>query len=116
MAESPKVDVLSGLKLNNFYKYFLYVFGVILILSMFWGSYGLDVNVLRGVSVTIIIICSFVWFLDNIIGKAFDYYRDRFHERGDNSAIEKAKALWVFNYFIYFISLILIAFQLYSLV
>lgn len=62
----------TGLKISNYYKYILYVAGVILIVSLFFEAKGVNNQFLRHISFWAIIFGLSIWFIDsyilNIIG------------------------------------------------
>jgi len=63
----------SGLKITNYYKYILYVAGVILILSLFVDAKGVDNERLRNISLWVVISGLGIWLLADFIGFVDDY-------------------------------------------
>ena len=83
-------SLFTGLKISNYYKYFLYVAGVILIVSLFFEAKGVSNAWLRHVAFWTVITGLLIWFLDsyivNILVEYVDYLKDRRHtsvERAD---------------------------------
>ncbi len=67
MAELP--ELFKGLRINNYYKYLLYLAGIILILSLFIELKNVNVVRVRYVSFWIIVVGLGVWIFDEIMEK-----------------------------------------------
>ncbi len=62
-------EFFNGLKLNNYYKYLLYLAGIILILSLFLEVKGLDLDRVRQIAFWIVAVSLGVWFFEDVIQK-----------------------------------------------
>lgn len=72
MAETP--NMMQGMNINQFYKYILYLAGVILTLSLFWEVKGIDLDYIRKASFTFIVVGIIIWICDKIRESIFNYY------------------------------------------
>ena len=63
----------SGFRITNYWKYILYLAGVILILSLFLDAPGIDNDKLRNISFWIVVGGLFIWFIKEIINRIFDH-------------------------------------------
>jgi phosphoglycerol transferase MdoB-like AlkP superfamily enzyme len=57
-------SLFTGLKISNYYRYILYVAGVILIVSLFFEAKGVSNQWLRHVAFWTIIAGLLIWFID----------------------------------------------------
>ena len=57
----------EGFKITSYYKYILYVAGVILILSLFVDAPNIDNVKLRNIALWVVIAGLVVWFLKNVL-------------------------------------------------
>lgn len=64
----------SGLKITNYYKYLLYLNGVILVLSLFVPAQDLDNERIRRIAFWLIMAGLLIWFIHEIIQKTDRYY------------------------------------------
>ena len=65
----------SGFKITNYYKYILYLAGVILVLSLFVDAKGVDNAKLRTVSFWIVVGGLSIWLFRTIWSKIDDWFR-----------------------------------------
>jgi hypothetical protein len=63
----------SGFKITNYYKYILYVAGVILILSLFVPAQGVDNEKLRSIAFWVVMGGLSIWFLKIVFDEIYDY-------------------------------------------
>ena len=77
----------AGLKITNYYKYILYVAGVILILSLFVPAQGIDNERLRHIAFLVVLGGLGIWFLKTIVDFIINYldYLVRNNELDKNS-------------------------------
>jgi hypothetical protein len=66
----------TGLKISNYYKYILYVAGVILIVSLFFEAKGISNEFLRHISFWAMIFGLIIWFFDSYIMPILEYFVD----------------------------------------
>lgn len=64
MVEAP--SLFESLRITKWYKYLLYLAGVILILSLFFDVKVVEVEVVRQFSISTIVIGVAIWILDDI--------------------------------------------------
>jgi hypothetical protein len=70
---------ISGFKITNYYKYILYVSGVILILSFFVKApEGMSNFKIRDTAFWIIVGGLIIWISDELINSIDDYYLDEY--------------------------------------
>ena len=74
MAEAS--GVISGFKITNYYKFILYVAGVILILSLFVDAPGIDNKILREKAFWVVLAGIIVWAIDDILCAIESYLKD----------------------------------------
>ncbi|TKJ17033.1 hypothetical protein CEE44_00675 [Candidatus Woesearchaeota archaeon B3_Woes] len=65
MGEFP--ELFKNLKINNYYKYLLYLSGIVFILSLFLDIKNIDVNYVRYVCFWIIIVALGTWIFESAI-------------------------------------------------
>ena len=74
-------SLFTGLKISNYYKYILYIAGVILIVSLFFEAKDVNNQWLRHVAFWTIITGLLIWFLDSyfihMLLESVDYLRQR---------------------------------------
>lgn len=93
-----KLGLLENLALNNWYKFLLYMGGVMLIISMFLEPKGITTSQLRSFSIYTIILSLIVWIVyDRLNGYA--NYMDKYEYERSRSGI-----IFV-NYLIAFVAL-----------
>lgn len=63
----------SGFKISNYYKYILYLAGVILVLSLFVPVQGLDNSYIRHIAFWVVMAGLLNWFISGIVEKINDY-------------------------------------------
>jgi len=63
----------SGLKITNYYKYILYLSGVILVLTLFLEPKGVNAAWLRHISFWVIIAGLIIWFFKSILDRIYTY-------------------------------------------
>lgn len=74
MVEMP--SPLENFKINSWYKYLLYVFGIILILSFFVEPVNVNISALRQFSLNTITLGIWFWVLEGIFTGIGNYYDD----------------------------------------
>lgn len=62
-------ELFKGLKIRDYYRYILYVSGIILIFSLFFETKGFENSIVIRSSIIVIIAGLFTWFFDTIIGR-----------------------------------------------
>lgn len=102
-------DINTGLfenfALKNWYRFLLYLGGVILILSLFLEPRGIDIHSMRRFSSYTIILFIIVWIIDDIIYKIVGFLEIENQDYPD-IIINKAKTLNIIRYIISFIALL----------
>jgi len=102
-------DINTGLfenfALKNWYRFLLYLGGVILILSLFLEPKGIDIHNMRAFSSYTIILFIIVWIIDDIIYKIVGFLEIENQDHPDR-IINKAKTLSIFRYIISFVALL----------
>ena len=63
----------SGLKITNYYRYIIYISGVILVLSIFVPAQGLDNERIRNIAFWVTLGGLLIWFLWDIIYKILQH-------------------------------------------
>jgi len=85
----------SGLKITNYWKYLLYLSGVVFVLSMFVPAQGVDNEYIRRIAFDIILGGLLIWFVQEIT-KIIDAFLDE-HDMNYNTY---AAALLVIQYIV----------------
>ena len=68
---------ISGFKITNYYKFILYISGVILILSIFVDSPGINNEEIRDVAFWVIVAGLLVWIIEDIIYSIDDFLKGK---------------------------------------
>ncbi|RLI79153.1 hypothetical protein DRP05_04970 [Archaeoglobales archaeon] len=68
-----KVGLLETLAIKNWYRFLLYIGGVILILSLFLEPKGIEISRLRAFSLHTIVLSLILWAIEDIKNKIGDY-------------------------------------------
>ena len=99
----------SGFKISNYYKYILYLAGVILVLSLFLPVQGLDNSYIRHIAFWIVMAGLLNWFISGIVEKINDYiYKyDSYHYRKNYRELiiifyMIQVAIWSIVFFVFF--------------
>lgn len=66
-------SLFTGLKISNYYKYILYISGVILIVSLFFEAKGVSNQWLRHVAFWTVIAGLLIWFVEYLLRFIEDY-------------------------------------------
>jgi uncharacterized protein with PQ loop repeat len=90
MTEQIQIGLFEKLKLKDWYKYMLYVSGILLILVMFLDAKIEQSKIIEFSLWTIGISC-FVWICDSILTTIFDYYETQREE--DEPVLEEQKVI-----------------------
>ena len=72
--------LFTGFRITNYYKFILYLAGVILILSLFVDAVDFDNVKLRVIAFEIVLAGLLIWFIKTITGSLKDwflYYKDK---------------------------------------
>jgi len=81
-------EFFKGMKLNTYYKYLLYLSGIIFILSLFFEVKGVDAGFVRNNSFWIIIVALVTWafdeFVQNINRYVYELYIRKPYSFGDD--------------------------------
>lgn len=109
-------ELFKGLKIRDYYRYILYVSGVILIFSLFFETKGFDNLTIIQSSIVVIIAGLFTWFLDTIIGMTGNNFHEAIYvQQQDSKKYWKyMKILSVLNYSLQFIIWLLVAYYLFN--
>jgi hypothetical protein len=99
-------NIFQGMKINNFYKYILYISGIILTLSLFFEVKGIDLNMVRHASLTFVIIGLIVWIISDIFDSISNYYSHL--ESQEEISESKAKEIAVAMLWLWYIITILV--------
>jgi len=85
MGLAEAVTPKFGMRINCYYKYLLYLAGVILVLSFFVEVKSFDVSLLRTAAFGTIVISVGIWICDDVIGKLnnFIYMRHMQSRKND---------------------------------
>lgn len=67
-------NLFGGLKIDNIYKYLLYLGGVILILSIFFDTKQVDILAVRKASFSLVVLSLAIWLIHNFILDLMDYH------------------------------------------
>jgi len=65
MTDGP--SLFTGFKINNYYKYLLYLCGIIFILSLFLEVKGLNQAYVRHISFWVIVVSLGIWLMDTML-------------------------------------------------
>jgi len=103
-----KVGLLENFAIKNWYRFLLYLGGVILILSLFLEPKGVEISRLRSFSFYTVVLGLVVWIIDDILYKIGDYQEylyenDRLYE---SQYEEVGKTIVAMRYLIYIVALI----------
>lgn len=71
MTESP-TNLFTNLSINKWYKYLLYLGGIILIFSLFFETKGIDQGLVRVLAFKTVIFGLIVWIIETIYDKIID--------------------------------------------
>ena len=94
-------SLFTGLKITNYFKYILYLSGIILILSLFLDVKGLDNSYIRHIAFWTTVVAIGVWLVDDFVGGLNNYFHTSTEfPRGMSSNEYKKIAKWllIFNY------------------
>ena len=97
-------DLFNGLKISNYFKYLLYLCGLILIMSLFFEVKQIDVDYVRHISFWVIIISLAIWIFDDIIGKTNRFVYEHYIEQASHNRkniydyYKFARGLVIFSY------------------
>lgn len=99
------LGLFENFAVKNWYRFLLYLGGVILILSLFLEPKGIDIHNMRTFSSYTIILFIIVWIIEDIIYKIgnFSEYENRNYP---DIFVNKARTLNIFRYIISFIALL----------
>ena len=73
-------NILNGLKISTYYKYVLYVTGVILVLSFFVPIQDYEIQRLRRVTIAFISVSLVLWYIDHVLETIATYYDEKFND------------------------------------
>lgn len=106
------MGLFENFALKNWYRFLLYLGGVILILSLFFEPKGINLRNIRAFSSYTIILFIIVWIIDDIINKIgnFSEYDNRNYP---DIFVNKARTLNRIRYIISFIALLVWSFWLF---
>lgn len=109
-------ELFKGMKIRDYYRYILYVSGVILIFSLFFETKGLDNLLVIQSSIVVIIAGLFTWFIDTIFGRTGNNLHEVIvvHERDNEKYWKYMKILSITNYLLQLIIWIFVAYYLLS--
>jgi len=97
-----KVGLLENLAIKNWYRFLLYIGGVILILSLFLEPKGIEASRVRSFAIWTILLNLGLWILDDFLKWIEGYLEYQYKEyKIDESELENyAKLIVCFWYFI----------------
>ena len=96
MSEIP--EIFKGLRITNYYKYLLYLCGVILILSLFLDVKMVDANRVRHIAFWVIIAAMGIWFFEDVLEKVNEYiYEDHLKHNSMGEYYDSAFYLVLFS-------------------
>ncbi len=98
-----KLGLMENFAIKNWYRFLLYIGGVILILSLFLEPKGIDVLRVKKFSFYTIILSLVVWIIDDILYKIGDFIE---YEHPYN-LVDKFETLYRIRYAISFIALLI---------
>jgi len=109
-------NLFQGLRINNYYKYLLYLFGIIFVGSLFFTVNKIDLQYLRKLSFTIIIFSSSIWFIEGMLDIINKFLYEKSIDEDDREKYKKNIHIIAIIYFVYqIIGWISIFYFLYSL-
>ena len=105
-------NLFENLSLRHWYKYLLYVAGILLILVVVLGS-QIEQNRIFSFSLWTISLCIFVWILDDMIYSAGTYYEEKDRSYGNHIPDAVIVVVWVkyIIHIIFFLIWVIIAFR-----
>ena len=100
-----KMGLMENFAITNWYRFLLYIGGVILILSLFLEPKGIDSLLVKKFSFYTVILSLLVWIIDDILYKIGDFieYENRNYP---NIYVDKVRDLYILRYIISFIALL----------
>jgi hypothetical protein len=101
-----KLSLLENLDIKNWYRFLLYIGGVILILSMFLEPKGITINQMRTFSINTIILSLSVWIIYDIFYKWIDVMSEWTVEHHTTELLLVKYAISIIG-FLYWVSFIL---------
>jgi len=97
-------ELFQGLRLTVYYKYLLYLCGIILILSLFFEVKGISVSYVRHVSFWVIVVALGIWWFDKFMGFVNQAVHSYYLKNSDHKEMEDyyVKANWLggINHFV----------------
>lgn len=109
------LSILENFALKNWYRFLLYLGGVMLILSLFLEPKGIDIQHIRTFSFYTIILFVLVWIIDDILYKIGDFSEYENRNMG-HIYLEDLRTLYIIRYIISFIALLVWSYFLFSVV
>ncbi len=102
MVEAP--ITIEGFKITKWYKYLLYIAGVVLILSFFFDVKGLEVSAVRQFALNTVFLGLFFWILDDILEIITNVINE--HSKKGNSEYAEAEQAIAVIMVIYYVLVI----------
>ena len=102
-------NIFQGMTINKFFKYVLYLAGIILILSLFIEVKGIDANFIRKASFVFVIIGLVLWIINDLLDNVSSYYGhlEEIERIREDKAREIIIGLMVFWYIFIAVSLVI---------
>jgi len=103
--------ILSNFSISTFYRFFIYLGSVILILSLFFDVKGYDVGLLRFKAMVVIVAGVLCWIINSLLWSYIGYLDLTEQYRRNNVEKEAADAIaayWVGVFIVLFFSAILV--------
>jgi hypothetical protein len=97
-------EIFKGMKIDNYYKYLLYLAGIIFALSLFFEVKNVDIDLVRKSSFWVIMGGLIIWLFQDIFDKFVKFVLIHFEEKVKNSQAEPkhyynyAKIMVIFNF------------------